>query len=63
MVRRSAPASSRWEAELCLLCRIRHRRHYAEFRTMPNGFVPSWRRFGKISLDAFCNAARFGIVR
>ena len=38
-------------------------RHYAESRTMPNGFVPSWRRFGKISLDAILYAARFGIVR
>jgi integrase len=40
-------------------------RHYAEFRTMPNGFVPSWRRFGKISLDAIllCGTIRHSPVR
>jgi Phage integrase family len=32
MVRRSAPASRRWEAQLCRLCRIRHSRH--TFATM-----------------------------
>jgi integrase/recombinase XerD len=40
-------------------------RHYAESRTMPNGFVPSWRRFGKISLDAIflCGTIRHSPVR
>jgi integrase len=40
-------------------------RHYAESRTMPNGFVPSWRRLGRISLDAIllCGTIRHSPVR
>jgi hypothetical protein len=38
-VRMSTP-SRRWlVAKVCRLCRMRHSRHYAEFRTMPN-FLP-----------------------
>ena len=36
MVRKSAPDSSRWVAKQWRLCRMRHRRHYAAFRTMPH---------------------------
>src|SRR5215469_5618416 len=32
MVRRSAPASSRWVAKQWRLCRVRHSRHYAASR-------------------------------
>jgi hypothetical protein len=34
MVRRSAPASRRWEAQLWRLCTQRHSRHYLPFLTM-----------------------------
>ena len=35
-VRMSAPLSRRCVANECLLCRMRHRRHYAASRTMPS---------------------------
>jgi integrase len=40
-------------------------RHYAESRTMPSGFLPPWRRFRKISLDAIllCGTIRHSPVR
>src|ERR1700682_1983478 len=40
MVRRSAPASRRWEAQLCLLCLERHRRHYVPCLTMSRNGEP-----------------------
>src|SRR5687768_17327927 len=36
MTRMSTFCSSRWVANECLLCRHRHRRHYAESRAMPS---------------------------
>jgi hypothetical protein len=35
MLRRFTPASSKCVAKQWRLCRMRHRRHYAAYRTMP----------------------------
>jgi hypothetical protein len=40
MVRRSAPASRRWEAQLWRLCLERHRRHYVPCLTMSRNGEP-----------------------
>jgi len=38
MVRRSTPASRRWVAKACLLCRDRHRRHSFATHLLEGGY-------------------------
>jgi len=48
-----SPSANRWVAQACLLCRMRHRRHYAASRTMPHVEVSAPIR----SMSVICVAA------